>query len=170
MSKNQENSSNSPIVTKILYFFVIPTILIFIDQITKFWFIRYLKTKPGLMAKPFSFLDFIYTWNYGISFGIFRSYYQYSNFAFGVINTCITIYLCTLLKKCKTLIGFLGYTLIVCGAVGNLIDRIFHGAVFDFIYFHYENYGFSIFNLADAFISIGVGLLLYEFIFSPKIK
>ena len=45
--------------------------------------------------------------------------------------------------------------------LGNVVDRIIHGAVFDFIYFHAGKWGFPAFNLADAFIFLGVVVVLY---------
>jgi signal peptidase II len=65
--------------------------------------------------------------------------------------------------KSKSVISFLGYSCIIGGAIGNVIDRVFRGAVFDFIYFHYQDYGFPIFNLADSFISLGVIILIYDY-------
>ena len=55
------------------------------------------------------------------------------------------------------------YSLLIGGALGNLIDRIIHGAVFDFIRIHYADYDFPIFNLADSYITIGSILLLLQF-------
>ncbi|MBE8159172.1 MAG: signal peptidase II [Betaproteobacteria bacterium] len=51
-------------------------------------------------------------------------------------------------------------SLILAGAIGNMIDRIFSGFVIDFIDFHYAGWGFPVFNLADSLIFIGVVLLL----------
>jgi signal peptidase II len=142
--------------------------LIILDQLTKWWLINYLKTKPGYIAKPLSILDIVYTWNYGISFGIFRQFYQYSNIFFGIVNSAIIIYLWYLLVECKSIRGFYGYSCIIGGAIGNLIDRIYRGAVFDFIHLHYKSYGFAVFNLADMFISAGVAILIYDYCKTKK--
>lgn len=59
----------------------------------------------------------------------------------------------------------LGFSLIIGGAIGNLIDRATLGYVVDYVLFHVGNWSFAIFNLADAFISVGAALvLLQEFI------
>lgn len=59
----------------------------------------------------------------------------------------------------------LGFALIVGGALGNLIDRVWHGYVIDYVLFHLPTWSFAIFNLADAFISVGAALvILQEFI------
>lgn len=143
--------------------------LVIIDQVVKWWLIGYLRARPNLTLKITSFLDMVYSWNYGISFGLMRNYYQYSNRFFIVTNIIIVGYLWYLLLKCKRMTSFIGYSFVVGGAIGNIIDRIINGAVFDFIYFHYQDFGFPIFNLADSFISLGVILLLCDYYKSKKI-
>ena len=58
--------------------------------------------------------------------------------------------------------------LIIGGALGNILDRVRHGAVVDFLYFHYRDYGFPAFNLADSAISIGVTLILIDSLFMER--
>ncbi|UXN65627.1 signal peptidase II [Phyllobacterium sp. A18/5-2] len=55
-----------------------------------------------------------------------------------------------------------GFALIIGGAVGNLIDRSLHGYVIDYILFHLPSWSFAVFNLADAYISIGAALVVLE--------
>lgn len=152
------------------------------DYLSKLWLIGYLKQIPGMMAELNPFLDIVYVWNYGISFGILREYYQYSNYGLLVVNSLIVAYICYLLWRCCKLHaepvsvsqetlkqvqgdGFsiwmsIGYSLIIGGALGNIVDRLIYGAVFDFIHLHYKDYSFPIFNLADSFISIGVAVIV----------
>lgn len=144
-------------------------ILVIIDQLSKWWFIENLRWKPGLMLKVTSFLNMVYTWNYGISFGLMREYYQYSNAIFLITNTIIVCYLYYLMIRSKTIGSFAGYSFVIGGAVGNLIDRFFRGAVFDFIHFHYQNYSFPVFNLADCFITIGVIILIEDYYSTKKV-
>jgi signal peptidase II len=143
--------------------------LTIIDQITKWWFINKLRYKPGLVLKVTSFLDIAYSWNYGISFGLLRDYYQYSNACFIVTNSIIVCYLYYMMMRSTTISGFAGYSLVIGGAIGNLIDRFIRGAVFDFIHFHYQVYSFPIFNLADCFITIGVLVLIEDYYSTKKI-
>ncbi len=142
--------------------------LVALDQLTKWWFMHYLLQTPGLTLKVTNFFSIVHSWNYGISFGLFRSYYQYSNAILIVVNILITIYLWKILINCCTTLSFLGYSCIIGGAIGNIVDRIFKGAVFDFIYLHYWEYGFPVFNLADSFITIGVMVLGYEYKVAKK--
>ena len=55
----------------------------------------------------------------------------------------------------------LAFSLIIGGAVGNVIDRIVHGAVVDFLYFHIGRHGWPAFNVADSAITVGVALMLW---------
>jgi signal peptidase II len=55
-----------------------------------------------------------------------------------------------------------GFTLIVGGALGNLIDRVWHGHVVDYVLFHLPSWSFAIFNLADAFITVGAVLVVLD--------
>ncbi|MCC8369448.1 MAG: signal peptidase II [Rickettsia endosymbiont of Oxypoda opaca] len=143
--------------------------LVIIDQLTKWWFIDNLRWRPGLTLKLTSFLDMVYSWNYGISFGLLRNYYQYSNSFFIVTNSVIVCYLYYMMIRSTTIAAFAGYSFVIGGAIGNLIDRFVRGAVFDFIHFHYYDYSFPIFNLADSFISLGVFVLIRDFYNSKKI-
>lgn len=56
----------------------------------------------------------------------------------------------------------IGFALIIGGAIGNLIDRIWHGYVVDYVLFHLPSWSFAVFNLADVFISIGAALVVWE--------
>lgn len=55
-----------------------------------------------------------------------------------------------------------GFTLIIGGALGNLIDRSMLGYVVDYILFHLPNWSFAVFNIADVYISIGAGLIILD--------
>ena len=136
--------------------------LVAIDQISKWYIANLLKQKPGYIDRMTDFFDLVYSWNYGISFGLFTEYYQYSNRIFLGLNLCITGFLWYMLATCNSFRSFLGYSFIVGGAIGNLVDRVFKGAVFDFLSFHYNNYYFAAFNLADSFIFIGIMILIYD--------
>ncbi len=142
--------------------------LVLLDQISKWWVTIFLKTKQGYIYSVTNFFDLVYSWNYGISFGFFSQYYQYSNTAFLILNICIVIYLWYLLATCQSFRAFIGYSLVVGGAIGNLVDRVVKGAVFDFLNFHYDDYYFAAFNLADSFIFIGVVVLLHTFYKTKK--
>ncbi len=153
---------------RIICYFLLILLLITIDQASKSFLIYYLKTKPSYFLELLPVLDFVYAWNYGISFGLFREYYQYSNNIFLITNSLIIIYFFYLLITAKNYFVQIGVVLIIGGAIGNLIDRIFRGAVFDFIYFHYAGFSFPAFNMADCFITVGACFFLCNFLFLNK--
>lgn len=139
-----------------------------IDQVSKQFFITYLEYKPPLNILPI--LDFVYAWNYGISFGLFSKYYEYSNIIFLSLNSLIVVYLYSLMLNTKSNLSYAGFILVISGALGNIIDRVLYGAVFDFIYFHYHNLSFPAFNVADSFITIGACFLIYDYMFCRSEK
>ena len=142
---------------------------VIIDQISKSFLIIYLEKLPNKRLNILKNFDLVHVWNYGISFGAFGSY-KFSNLIFFVINFFIIVYLLISRIKSKNNIQNFAYDLIIGGAIGNLIDRVLRGGVFDFIYLHYKDYGFPIFNGADTFIFLGVALIIYENIIYEKHK
>jgi signal peptidase II len=147
---------------KIINYSLSVLVLIALDQLSKTYLISYLKTQPRFILEILPFLDLVYAWNYDISFGLFKQYYQYSNYALLISNSFIVIYLISLLLKSESKLALYGLIFIIGGALGNLIDRIIRGAVFD-----YQEFGFPAFNLADSFITMG---LLYSYTISYSIK
>ena len=145
---------------------IIKVLLIFgialTDILSKISIMRYLKTMPGYTKNITDFFDLVYTWNFGMSFGLFHEYHKYSNIAFTIFNSAIVSFICYLLFQARSKLEIFGYGFIAGGAIGNLYDRIFNGAVFDFLYFHLYTYDFPVFNLADSFVSLGVALLVWQ--------
>lgn len=74
-----------------------------------------------------------------------------------VIIILLLIYLYK--KKTYTKIEIIGYSLLIAGSIGNLLDRIIYGYVIDYLNFYIFNYDFPIFNIADSCIVIGIMLL-----------
>ena len=145
--------------------FIISVILIlsltvFIDQLTKYVaFIVLFKEQQVLIINHY--LNFRPVWNDGISFGMLQGYGNVGRVLF--ITTALIISLLIILYSKKlNIIGFVGYNMIAGGAIGNVIDRVVHGKVVDFIDVHYKEYHWPAFNMADSFIFIGVLLFIYN--------
>jgi signal peptidase II len=68
------------------------------------------------------------------------------------------------------LLGRLAFSLILGGAVGNLIDRLRYDGVIDFLDVHWYDYHWPAFNVADAAITIGVSMLCWELLFGKAVK
>lgn len=115
-----------------------------------------------------SWLEFVPVWNRGISWGMFQQEGALGRWLLITFQIGAALALTIWLTKTHGRMVGLGLGLIIGGAIGNAIDRIFYGAVFDFIHFHTPWYDFEyVFNIADAAIVLGVPCLLYP---EPKIS
>lgn len=125
-----------------------------VDRLTKSWAIKELSSSPLSVCPG---IELILTWNRGISWSMFTTL-QSSGFwvltAFIAIITgmfiCYTIW--RLMHKLPVFLEML----VLGGAISNLIDRFWYGAVVDFIDLYVGNYHWPTFNLADAFIVMGI--------------
>ncbi len=146
--------------------------LIFIlDRVTKFWAVKYL-IKVISVFNFFNFikLDFELVFNYGVSWSLFSSNSLFSKLSLIAVILFILSYLIfyTTRKLCAGK-PILGETLVIAGAVSNLIDRLYYGAVIDFIHVSFNlNWDFPIFNLADIGIFIGVCYMLFRECYPEK--
>ncbi len=140
-------------------FFLICFILL-IDQISKILIHAKINLYESIQIIP-HLLDFTYIRNEGIAFGI---NFAGSKVIFIVFPILITFYLFSLLKDKEFDKPFyqISLLLIIGGAIGNIIDRIFRGYVIDFIDFHINNVHWYVFNLADSSVTIGLLFLLYS--------
>ena len=139
---------------------LILSITIILDQLTKYIaFIFLFKDKQVLIINHF--LNFRPVWNDGISFGMLQGYGNNGRVAFIIIALTISLWIIMYSKRLNN-IGFIGYNMIAGGAIGNVIDRVIHGKVIDFIDVHYKGYHWPTFNMADSFIFIGVILFIYN--------
>lgn len=154
---------------KNLYKYLIIAALVGLDQFSKLSIISYFHNNISLMLESerfiriLPFLNVTYQWNTGVSFGMFAENI-YSNKIFLVISSLICLYFIMILETAENSLKKLSCILIIAGAIGNIIDRIMHKAVFDFIDVHYNHLHFATFNIADALISVGaIIFLIYEF-------
>lgn len=106
--------------------------------------------------------------NRGVSFGMFSGSGDIGKYILSAIAIIATIVLIWMVKSASSKWAALGYGLIAGGAFGNVIDRIRHGAVVDFLDAHIGGWHFWTFNIADAAITIGVICLLIDMIVQDK--
>lgn len=109
------------------------------------------------------FLALYRTYNTGIAFSMLSSFGDTGLIVVSLAVIAFVLYLASRSTRDQWL-ARLGFALIIGGAIGNLIDRATYGHVIDYILFHTPVWSFAVFNLADAFITIGaVAVLLEEF-------
>jgi signal peptidase II len=135
------------------YVILIVVSVIVLDQITKYLIATYLS--PFDSVEIFPFLHIVNVRNTGAAFGSFRN--LGSSF-FIVISVIAIIFVITLLVK-RTY-NYFGLSLVLGGAIGNLIDRVLYGKVVDFIDFSVGSFHWPAFNVADSSLTIGIAVIL----------
>ncbi len=110
------------------------------------------------------FLALFRTYNTGIAFSMFSSFGDIGLIVISLAVVAFVLFLATRIAPSQIL-ARTGFALIVGGALGNLIDRAIYGHVIDYILFHTPVWSFAVFNLADAFISVGAALVVFDELF-----
>ena len=144
---------------------IIGLITIILDFLTKILAVKYFVSGIKLT----SFFNLALTYNKGISFGLFNNF-SYSNYFFAALSSAISLMLYNWLKKTDSCKEAIALGLIIGGALGNVIDRFIYPGVVDFLEFHWKQYYWPSFNLADSAIFLGVCILLIFSIDLRKIK
>ena len=130
-------------------------LIFLLDRVSKTYVI-YLNDKLlGIEILSSKFLNIRLIWNEGIAFGLlsFNDKIIYNLLTFIIFIIILIIFFMVLKSYGLKKYSFL---MILGGAIGNVYDRIFYGAVPDFIDFHIGNFHWFIFNVADIFITLGV--------------
>lgn len=144
---------------------VVAAIAAVLDQASKLWlvFVHDLGTNPIRLGP---FVDFVLTRNYGISYGLFQMEGPLGQLLLLTFKAGAVVLLWAWLAKAHNKLVALSLGLIIGGAAGNAVDRLLHGWVVDFFYFHLQGegwrFGWYVFNLADVAIVAGVVGLLYD--------
>ena len=136
------------------YFFIL--LLITLDLISKLMAEQYLEFGQSVSLIPI--LDFFLVYNSGIAFSILDINNKMLSYGLSILGFLIVGYLNALYRVQESSIYQVTFILIISGAMGNILDRLVDGVVTDFLYLHIGNTSFFVFNLADAFISIGAAL------------
>ena len=142
--------------------FLLICFIVLIDQISKNYIYQNQVQYKDIVSVIEGVLNFTYLENTGIAFGIFSAF-DGLKVVFIVVPILITLYLFSLLnnKEFQNPFSHISLLLIISGAIGNIIDRIFRGYVIDFIQFDIDIFPY-IFNIADSSVTIGLLLLLYS--------
>ena len=145
----------------------VSVLLVFADQISKI-LVRINMSLYESIPVITNFFNLTYVTNDGMAFGI---NFPFGIYIFSTISFIFTVFLFWYLWTIKEngIVIRTGVALIIAGAVGNLIDRIFLGSVVDFLDFMIGNYHWYVFNFADSYVTIGMGFILYDsFFLEPK--
>ncbi len=134
-----------------------------VDQLAKLGIVDYFAahSEAARQLTVTGFFNLVLTMNRGISFGIFNDPHT-GEIVLVALAAAIVIGLLVWLARVKSGLLMLAIGFIIGGAAGNAVDRVVRGAVVDFLDFHLGQWHPFAFNLADAAISVGVGLLILD--------
>jgi len=154
--------------SKNAFWLLLSLLAIVIDQWTKSIAVAHLVYAQPVPVMPM--LNWTLLHNYGAAFSFLSDAGGWQRYFFtslaSVVSVIFAIWLLRLPKN--TLVLAAALSLILGGAVGNLIDRVTLGYVVDFIHVYYNNSHFPAFNIADSAITLGVILMLIDTFFLEK--
>lgn len=144
-----------------LRWLLIALLVIVLDQASK---IAILNTfSLGDRLELTSFFNLILTYNPGAAFSFLAGAGGWQKWFFVVLALGISVWIIVMLKKHgEEWLLSLALSLVMGGAIGNVIDRFAYGAVVDFLDFHWAGWHFPAFNVADSAITVGAALILIE--------
>ncbi|MDK2792623.1 MAG: signal peptidase [Deferribacteres bacterium] len=144
-------------------------ILVLIDQVTKFYIKHVFDLYETKEIIP-GFFNLTFVLNPGAAFGFLAKLNESFRQIFFIIVTIIAIIIVIYLmyKEMQHKLRAFSYALILSGAIGNFIDRIYLGSVVDFLDFYIKNYHWPAFNIADSCITVGIILLILDMIINKK--
>ena len=144
---------------------IVIALIVLVDQFVKFAMLEWVNVdaRPAIIIT--SWFKLVMVWNHGISFGMLSAPETYVPYFLIAVALIISAVLARLCLHSKRPAEWIGYSLVIGGALGNVVDRLRFGAVADFFYFHIGDLGWPAFNIADAAICIGVAILLFHSLF-----
>ena len=136
-----------------IFGFLLFFVLVLADQVTKLAAVHYLKDKDGIVLLK-GVLELNYLENTGAAFSILEGKMIVFYLITLIIGGGILFFMIQVPKSGRYLILDYVFSILLAGAVGNLLDRIIHKYVVDFIYFSLIN--FPVFNVADIYVTLSV--------------
>lgn len=143
-------------------FWWLALLVLVLDQLTKQWVHQSMALYDSIQLLPF--FNLTYVRNPGAAFSFLSDAGGWQRWFFTVVAVVITVVLSVWLARLGPKVSKLaiGLSLIIGGALGNLIDRLWHGYVIDFFHFYYQNWHYPAFNIADSAIVVGAVLLIWD--------
>jgi len=168
MYMEREKNGTSPKLMPLKIRYGIVFIIVVLDQITKIWADRSLALYEQIQIT--GFFNITKAYNYGAAFSFLDHEGGWQRWFFTTISLVVSIVLSVWLYRMSMKEKWLSISisLILGGAIGNLIDRAWYGYVVDFIQVHWNGSYFPSFNIADAAISCGTVVLILLTIFEKN--
>ena len=145
--------------------FALSLIIILLDQLSKYIAVDIIPLYESIEVLPFFNWTLLY--NEGAAFSFLSDQGGWQRWFFIILSTIVTTVLAIWLFRLKDdeQSIALSLSLIIGGAIGNLIDRVLLGHVVDFIHLHYQEYYWPAFNVADSAITVGVVIMIIDSLF-----
>jgi signal peptidase II len=145
-----------------VYGIIVALTIIILDQLSKWWLISSYQLIERGLVEITPFFNLVVVYNHGVSFGMLRDFGVDNRMIMIALTSGLTVGILVWLWRTKHAFLARGLGLVIGGAIGNIIDRIRFGAVFDFLDFHFMGWHWPAFNIADSAIFIGVCLILLD--------
>lgn len=142
-------------------------LIVILDQASKYFIMNYVLGAYALINYT-SFFNLVRAWNTGVSFSMFNNWGSLGVYALSAVALGIVGVLVYWLHTEKSRFNQIALGFIIGGAIGNVIDRIRLGAVFDFLDFYVGESHWPAFNLADSFICIGAIMIIINSLLAHK--
>jgi signal peptidase II len=147
---------------------ILSALVVLVDQLTKSYITSHYGEFEFTTVLPV--LDITRMHNVGAAFSFLAGASGWQRWLFIVLAVAVSVAIIVWLLRMppsKVLLAA-GLSLVLGGAIGNVIDRIRLGYVIDFIHFHWDRAYFPAFNVADSAITVGAAFLLLDALFEPK--
>ncbi|WP_373819174.1 signal peptidase II [Glaesserella sp.] len=137
-------------------------VVLVVDLWTKYIVVQRFELYESVNILPI--FNLTYVRNYGAAFSFLADHAGWQKYFFLGLAIVISIALVVMLFKnsAELKLQNAAYALIIGGAIGNAIDRAYHGYVVDFLDFYWDIYHYPVFNIADIGIVVGAGLLILD--------
>lgn len=156
-------------VFKVLLGLIVAGVIIIADQLSKYYILHHFLELNSYVNFG-DYFNVVRAWNTGVSFSMFNNYGNVGAYVLSAVAIAVVIALFVWLKSEKSKLMQVALGMIMGGALGNVIDRLRLGAVFDFLDFHIGESHWPAFNVADSFICIGAGLIVLSAIITKMEK
>uniref|UniRef100_A0A7V4JQ72 Lipoprotein signal peptidase n=1 Tax=Thermodesulfobacterium geofontis TaxID=1295609 RepID=A0A7V4JQ72_9BACT len=144
-------------------FWLSASLIFILDRFSKYLILKAQFEKIEILP----ILNIVKVWNKGIAFGLFSKTGIFSTILLIFVTLVVLLIIYVWAKKIyfqnkKDKISLISLGMLLGGGLGNLIDRIFFGKVFDFIDLHIKNLHWPVFNVADIAVTLALFLLIYK--------
>ena len=152
-----------------LIWLILSLVVIAVDRYSKVWMVEHLQLGDPVSLLPI--LNLTLAYNTGAAFSFLHDASGWQHYLLGGLALAVTLFIIGCLARLprRNYWENTALSLILAGALGNMWDRISYGHVIDFINFHWNEWHFAIFNVADSAICVGAFMLIVMWVWPAKL-